>query len=492
MGREMLDACDRLGMLVMDESFDVWTESKMDDDYAQAFPEWWPADTDAMVRKDRNHPSVIMYSIGNEIPDVGNPAGAALGRAMVERIRALDDTRLITNSINPLLACGPELFASLASGAGADGDASPAEMGVNTMMTMMDEYLPLILQQELVDERTAEAYAYLDVCGYNYTESRYAMDHELHPQRVIVGSETNPKKIAANWELVREHPHVIGDFTWTGWDYLGESGIGRVRYESDPADAPGGLMAPYPWISSNTGDIDITGFRRPVSYWREIVWGLRSEPYLAVRPPEHHGEDATFRTMWSFTDAIASWSLDGYEGQPVSVEVYADADEVELLLNGDSVGRVAVGVTHPFVAELETTYEVGELTAVAYRDGNEAGRCSLTTASGPAHLQVQSDRVRVAADDRDVAFVEIAITDADGNVSRDDRPVTVSIDGPAVLQGFGSGNPCTEETFGSPTHDTFNGRAIAVIRPTDPGMITVTVSTKDADDRSVTIEAVHP
>ena len=491
MSRDMLDACDRLGMLVMDEAFDVWTESKMDDDYAQAFPDWWPADVDAMVRKDRNHPSVIMYSIGNEIPDVGNPAGAALGRAIAERIRALDATRLVTNSINPLLACGPELFASLATGATTDeaGGAAPAEMGVNTMMTMMDQYLPIILQQEIVDERTAESYAYLDVCGYNYTESRYGLDHELHPQRVIVGSETNPKKIAPNWELVREHAHVIGDFTWTGWDYLGESGIGRVRYESDPPDAPGALMAPYPWITSNTGDIDITGFRRPVSHWREIVWGLRDTPYLAVRPPEHHGEESSFRGGWSFTDAIASWSWPGFEGKPITVEVYSDADEVELLVNGETAGRVAVGETDPFVASFETTYAAGELVAVAYRNGTETGRVALVSANGPVLLDVQVDRTRIDATDRDLAFVDIALVDADGNVHGEEGSVTVAVDGPGVLQGFGSGNPCTEETFGAPTHNTYNGRALAVVRPTGVGTITVTVSAEGCDDRTVIIEA---
>ncbi len=142
------------------------------------------------------------------------------------------------------------------------------------------------------------------------------MDHDLHPQRVIVGSETNPAKIARNWELVRELPHLIGDFTWTGWDYLGEAGIGRMRYASDDAVEGGlGSWAPYPWITANCGDIDITGFRLPVSYWREIVWGLRDAPYVAVRPPAHHGEEANLRQMWTFTDAIASWSWPGSEGQ---------------------------------------------------------------------------------------------------------------------------------------------------------------------------------
>ncbi len=486
MSRAMLSACDRLGMLVMDEAFDMWTESKNDDDYGRVFPDWWEADVDAMVRKDRNHPSVIMYSIGNEIPDVGTPAGAALGRALAERIRALDATRLVTNSINPLLACGTELFASFTPGA----ELAPVEMGVNTMMTMMEQHLPVLLQLEIVDERTAEAFAYLDVCGYNYTESRYAMDHELHPQRVIVGSENHPKRIAANWELVREHSHVIGDFTWTGWDYLGESGIARVQYASDPADAPGGLLAPYPWITSNTGDIDITGFRRPVSYWREIVWGLRQKPYLAVRPPAHHGEESSFRVGWSFTDAVATWSWDGFEGEPVTVEVYADADEVELLLDGAAVGRSKVGELHPFVASFETTYAPGDITAVGYRGGAETGRASLTSATGPVQLDVQVDRAHIEATDRDLAFVDVTLVDVVGNLhSSEERAVTVAIDGPGMLQGFGSGNPRTEETFAAPTHDTYHGRALAVIRPTGAGTITISVSAEGCDDRTVTIEA---
>jgi beta-galactosidase len=493
MSREMLAACDRLGMLVMDEAFDMWTEQKNDDDYGRVFPDWWQADVDAMVRKDVNHPSVIMYSIGNEIPDVGNPAGARIGRAICERIRALDDTRLVTNSINPLLACGPAMFASLGESAGAPS-TSP-DMGVNTMMSMMEQWLPVLLQGEIVDEKTAEAFASLDVAGYNYTESRYGMDHELHPQRVIVGSETNPAKIARNWELVREHAHVIGDFTWTGWDYLGESGIGRMQYgDGDGGDGgTGGLMGSYPWITSNTGDIDITGFRRPVSHWREIVWGLRTDPYVAVRPPAHHGQPSSLRQAWCFTDGIASWSWPGFEDRPITVEVYADADEVEVLVDGDSVGRAAVGASHPFVASIDTTYAPGELTAVAYRGGAEVGRASLTSASGPVQLDVAVDRARIDATDRDLAYVDVTLVDGNGNLhTSEDRAVTVAVDGPAVLQGFGSGNPCTEETFGTGTHDTFNGRALAVVRPTGAGTIAVTVSAKDCDDRTLTIHAAEP
>jgi beta-galactosidase len=484
MSREMLAACDRLGMLVMDETFDTWTEPKMADDYSHAFPDWWPADVDAMVKKDRNHPCVILYSIGNEIPDTGRPSGAALGRSIAERIRALDDTRLVTNSINPMLSCGMELIATLAGGI----EVAPTEdTGINTMMSMMEQYLPIILQHQVVDERTAESYAYLDVAGYNYTESRYAMDHELHPHRVIVGSETRPPSIAANWQLVRAHPHVIGDFTWTGWDYLGEAGIGRAQYG---AGNSGGFMGAYPWLTANCGDFDITGHRRPVSYWREIVWGRRDTPYLAVRPPAHHGEATSAQSGWSFTDAVASWSWSGFEDRPATVEVYADADEVELLVNGASVGRAPVGAAHGFRAEFETVYSPGELTAVAYRNGAETGRTSLVSATGPVVLDVRAERDLIDADDRDLAYVEIALVDGDGNLHHlQDRPVTVTVDGPAVLQGLGSGNPCTEETFAAPTHDTYQGRALAVLRPTDVGTVTVSVSAPECDDRTIVIEA---
>jgi beta-galactosidase len=486
MSTALLAACDRLGVLVMDETFDMWTEPKMEDDYSHSFPDWWEADVDAMVLKDRNHPCVIMYSIGNEIPETGRPSGAAVGRAIAERIRALDDTRLVTNSINPMLSVGMDVIASLAGGI----EVTPTEdTGINTMMAMMEQFLPIILQHDVIDERTAESYAYLDVAGYNYTESRYAMDHDLHPHRVIVGSENRPPSIAANWLLVRQHPHVLGDFTWTGWDYLGEAGIGRAQYASEEI---GGFMGEYPWLTANCGDFDITGFRRPVSYWREIVWGRRAEPYVAVRPPARHGEATSAGTGWSFTDAVASWSWPGFEDRPVTVEVYADADEVELLVNGTSVGREPAGADHKYRAVFETTYSPGELTAVAYRDGAESGRVSLISASGAVELDVRVDRDRIAADDRDLAYVEIALIDDDGNVHHDeDRAVTVAADGPAVLQGFGSGNPCTDETFANPTHDTFDGRALAVIRPTGPGTITVTVSAKDCDDRTVTFEAVE-
>ena len=218
------------------------------------------------------------------------------------------------------------------------------------------------------------------------------MDHELHPHRVIVGTENRPPSIAAtgNWCASTRTCSATS---------RGPVGTTSARPASDGASPVrigelGGFMGEYPWLTANCGDFDITGHRRPVSYWREIVWGLRAEPYVAVRPPAHHGEATSAGTGWSFTDAIASWSWPGFEDRPVTVEVYADADEVELLVNGTSVGRAAAGEDHRYRAVFETTYAPGELTAVAYRDGAETGRRRWSRRAAPVLLDVRVDRAR--------------------------------------------------------------------------------------------------
>ena len=262
MSPAMLDACDRLGMLVMDEAFDMWTMSKSDDDYARSFPEWWERDVDAMVDKDFNHPSVVLYSIGNEIMDIGTDAGVAWSRRLVDAIRSRDDTRLVTSGVQALFAVRDKL-GELFAAAGAEVDT---DTGVNTQMTQMFDHMTMAMRSDLVDERTAATHATLDVAGYNYLESRYDLDHELHPNRVILGTENNPRAIDANWQYIESHDHVIGDFTWTGWDYLGEVGVGRVMWPDEVSDdAEPGFMAPYPWLTAWCGDIDITGHRRPAS-----------------------------------------------------------------------------------------------------------------------------------------------------------------------------------------------------------------------------------
>jgi len=478
--RALLDACDRVGMLVMDELTDVWTEAKAPFDYTLSFPQWWERDVEAMVAKDFNHPSVIMYSIGNEIFETGTPIGSTWGRALAEKLRSLDDTRFVTNGINGTLAV-------------MDRTASTGEVGehvdVNTMIANMGAMFGRISASDQVTEATEESAAVLDVVGFNYGDSRYEPDAIRFPNRVIVGSETFAGHVGELWRLVRANPHVIGDFTWTGWDYLGEAGIGRVDYTDDEDYVATGVEAGYPWLIAWCGDIDITGHRRPISYYREIVYGLRDTPYIAVHRPQFHGRP-TAQTPWSWTDSVSSWSWDVPVGAPATVDVYSNAEEVELVLNGRSIDRVRVGTETAFLARFETTYEPGELVAVSYLAGREQARAVLRTADDAVRLVATCDRDAIDADDTDLAYVTVALRDDDGTLATHrDRPVTVQVSGPGVLAGLGSARPRTQEPFGGSRCTTFDGRALAIVRPTGPGEITVHVDADGCEPVTSTILA---
>lgn len=484
MSRAMLDACDRLGMLVMDEAFDTWTRPKRDHDYAKDFTRCWEQDLLAMVRKDVNHPSVIMYSIGNEIPEIATSTGRQWSRRLAERLRAADPSRPVTNGVNASLACPSELVAAIAS---ATPEGLTEDFGVNTLAAAMFSILPRLMRSALVDERTEEAFACLDAAGYNYLHDRYELDAELHPHRVIVGTEVMPAAVATSWQQIQQLDHVIGDFCWTGWDYLGEAGIGRISY--DPGD-DGAILNAFPHLTATSGDLDITGHRLPISYYRETVYGLRTEPYVVVQDPQHHGIPPRHRSPWSWTDAVPSWTWPGYEGKPATISVYADAEEVEVVLNGDSQGRQRITADKTCRLESTVDYRPGELVVIAYTGGQEVGRTALRTAAGDAVLAVQADRSTVRADDTDLAYLSIALVDAQGTpVPRADRRVEVTVSGPGTLQGLGTGNPRTVERFDSSECRTFEGRALAIIRPTGAGEIAVTVAAPDCPAVTTVLQA---
>jgi beta-galactosidase len=471
-------------MLVMDELSDVWTVSKSTNDYSLAFPEWWERDVEAMVAKDFNHPSVIMYSIGNENPETGSGLAGQWGRKVAEKVRALDPTRYVTNGVNGFVAAISEVTALMQQHASA-ADAAEGQ-GVNGAMNMGD-FMNQISASPQVTQKTEEAFAMLDVAGMNYGDARYAMDKELFPNRVIVGTETFPSHIDVNWKLVEEHPHVLGDFTWTGWDYLGEAGAGRITYLEGEA-APS-FQGGFPWLTAWTGDIDITGYRRPVSFYRETVFGLRHLPYIAVQRPETFGKPS-FAGQWSWSDTVSGWSWDAAPGTPTAVEVYSGADEVELLINGRSYGRKPAGRDSAFKTVFEVEVEQGEITAVAYTRGEESARASLRSVSGALRLDASAERSAIVADDRDLAYVAIEIRDAEGNLAHAaDRSVTVSLAGPGTLLAVGSGRPDQTERFDSGTHRTFDGRALAIVRPTGAGDIIVTVSAEGLATTTVTVAA---
>lgn len=511
MSRAMLDACDRHGVVVMDEAWDVWTEPKRDHDHALRFDARWRADLAAMVRKDRNHPCVVLYSTGNEIPEVGSPLGAARAREIAEHVRSLDPTRYVTNAVQPLLAIRDFIskIRDLATGGaleggGASADAAdaagaaevPEQAGVNTMMASWAQIKDRLLGTPLVSETMEQVCASLDVAGYNYLDVRYQLDGEQCPNRVIVGSETYVTAFARSWPLIEAAPHVIGDFTWTGWDYLGEVGIGRVEHTDASDGAAGGaganagISGAYPWLVAHAGDIDITGERRPASYFREIVLGLRTDPYMAVVRPRSASATVAYSGPWSWSDSLASWTWEGHEGTGLRVEVYAAAEEVEVLCNGRSFGRQPAGPAREFTATFTVPYEPGELTAVAFASGREVGRAALRTAEGSVRLAAHADRSALRADDTDLAHVAVTLVDGRGTVHPGvDREVTVAIDGPAVLQGFASADPKATTSFRSATCPTYEGKALAVIRPSGVGAITVRFSAADLDPVTCVLEA---
>ena len=477
----LLDACDRLGMLVMNEIFDAWTQPKVNFDYSMDFSHHWQEDVDSFVRGSVNHPSVILYSIGNEIPETGSSNGAKYGRAIAERIKALDPSRPTLNSVNGMMSV-MSILESL-----RDNSAAEQQSGdINQQMTDLREIMSQIMRSDLITYATEEAYANVDVAGYNYMDVRYENDHVLFPNRVICGTETYPPRIAQNWGLIAKCPHVIGDFTWTGWDYLGEAGIGLVKREQPAMEY--GVSAPYPSLTAWCGDLSICGERRPVSYYREIVFGLRRKPYLAVLRPEN-AELPAVTTPWSWSDSIASWCFPGLEGKPVTVEVYSDAEEVALLVNGTEVARAETGAEHAFLASIQTAYQPGTIEAVAIRGGQEAERFSLCTESGTARLHAAPEEERHSNMPGEMIYIPISVVGESGAVIPSCNPkVSVSVEGCAEIAAFGTDDPCPEEDFSDTKRTLFDGRALLVLRPTGTGTASVNFSAEGFKAENLVIE----
>lgn len=483
MSPALLDACDKLGMYVMDEFADAWVTAKVDFDYGTEMPTWWKQDIHAMVEKDYNHPCVILYSIGNEISEAGNPIDIQWGKLLADEIRKLDDTRYVTNCINPLL-CAMDQFVALMKKLEA-AEAGGESTEINAVMNDHEAIASRFICSDAVSEVIAQANAQVDIIGYNYALPRYDIDHASDPNSIIVGAETYPKDLDINWERVMRDPYVIGDFSWTAWDYLGEAGIGKVRYNENGG---GMFYAPYPVKAAYCADFDLIGNRRPTSYWREIIWGLRKAPFLCVQPPVHHDDEKRL-TNWIMTDAVRSWNFSGQEGKTVAVEVYTDAEEAELFVNGRSVGKKKVGEVKKAQVLFETVYEPGVVRVVAYRGGKECGADEIVTAGAPKRILANADRSAVPADGSDICYVDISITDEHGRLNPEaNTPVSIRAEGCGLVQGFGSADPESEENYYDFTARAFEGRLRAAIRANgSKGEILVTLSAAGMADAQVRI-----
>jgi beta-galactosidase len=446
----MLDACDRLGMLVIDETFDCWRTGKNPNDYHLYFEDWWQRDTESMVKRDRNHPSIIMWSIGNEVAErTGVSDGYSWAGKQADFIRSLDATRWITSAL-------PFLFEEML--------ADPSFMqNLGDAQSLFDpkKLVPADLETDSWGNRTGEFNEALDVVGYNYLYSRYDWDGKRFPERVMAGTETFPYLAYEFWKETERMPYVIGDFVWTSIDYLGESGIGRVTVD-DPT--PFFAANPWPYHLANCGDIDICGFKRPQSYYRDLLWGVRTAPFIGVLDPQLFGKKLQFN-QWGWEPVIDSWSFPGQEGQQTHVHVYAVDEEVELFVNGVSAGRKLAGAAEKNKAIFEVTYQPGTVEAVSYRGGKETGRTSLKTTGSPVALRAAVDRPEIHCEFGDLAYVTVDIVDPDVLVVKwADPEISFEVTGAGELIAIGTANPLSEELYVGNKRKAWNGHLMAVVR----------------------------
>lgn len=412
-----LDACDRLGMLVMDEAFDCWKYGKNPNDYGRFFEEWWQRDLASMVLRDRHHPSVVMWSIGNEIPGQDTPEGAEIGGRLAAYVRELDPTRPVAQAAFP----------------------------------------------EAQTEKLDPLFAHLDVMGYNYMWRKYEPDHERVPGRVMAGTESFPRECFESWMAAIDHPWVIGDFVWTAMDYLGEAGIGK----SMPQSLPPGYEDPRLWTVSNCGDIDLIGDKRPPSYYRDAVWGLK--PMVAAFVPAlgPDGEpEVVGEWNWGWIDERPSWTWPGREGSTVTVHVYSSCPNVRLLVNGKDLGVKETTRATRYTATYEAPLEPGELVAIGYDPrGKELVRQTIRTAGKPAALRLTPDRSALHADGQDLSFVMVDVVDAAGvRQPNADHLVRFSVSGPGKIVGVGNADPRSEESFQQARRKAWRGRCLVVVK----------------------------
>src|SRR5688572_326592 len=441
---EFLDACDRLGMLVIDEAFDMWKYANNPHDYHLYFPEWWSKDIGSMVFRDRNHPSIILWSIGNEIRGMETPEVINIAKMLGDYIRKLDPTRPITAAVNGL---------------------SPAK----------DPF-----------------FATLDIKGYNYAaggdhlkESIYKQDHDRLPGRIMMGTESYPLEAFGAWMPVIDYPFVIGDFVWTAFDYIGEASIGWRGYWQESNF--------YPWNLAFCGDIDICGWKRPQSYYRDALW-MENRISVFVKPPNPSfplNPNKQSWSKWEWHDVVADWNWAGYENKPLEVSVYSSCQEVELFLNGKSLGKKQTNRDTKFTATWQLPYKAGILKTIGYTNGKQVASSQLQTAKQPVKIKLSADRSIIKADGQDLSYITVELVDANGvRNPKAENLVKFKIDGPGTIVGVGNANPVSLESYQLQQRKAWQGRCLVIIRSTqNSGNINLTVTVDGMPSSKLVITA---
>lgn len=451
---EMLEACDRLGMLVIDEAFDTWNMSKSYYDFSQFFAKEGMEELESFIKRDRNHPCVAIWSVGNELPEQGGLGdGYRTSAVLTARVRELDSTRPVAGAL-----CS--MFTGLDD---EDNQRFWQPLIESAMKTgVLGNNMDSDFGRQVWNDYTEAFAAPWDIVGYNYLNYQYAKTAELFPNRVVIATESMPGEAEEYWAGVEKYPFVLGDFEWTSQDYLGEAGIGKVLHVEPDQLARAALevfQTPYPWRCAQTGDFDLCGFEKPQLAFKRIVWGSK-ETYIAVKDPKYHGKaELVIRYAWS--DCAHSWTWPVEPGSPVEVNVYSSADEVELVLNGRSLGRQPAKNT----ASFSLTYEPGTLEAISYTEGREISRDKLETHGKPVGLKLTPDKSILDADGDSLCFVKVEAVDAEGRfVHWAEAEAAAEVEGVATLAAFGTGRTCTEENYTVGRVTLHRGTALAIVR----------------------------
>ena len=444
--RAFLDACDSIGILVIDEAFDGWRQAKTPYDYSTLIDSCYREDIHAMVRRDRNHPSIICWSIGNEVMERKDIRVVTTARKMKDAIKDYCCERPVTEAL-----CS------------WDSD------------------------WEIYDPH-AEV---LDIAGYNYMLHKHASDHERDPLRVILQTESFPRDAWRNWQTVEDYSYVIGDIVWTGLDYLGESGIGRYYYDGDtPGEhyVEGGQPE---WHGAYCGDVDITGWRKPISHYRELLWNRDTAPvlYMAVKEPD--GYYGTIReTAWSVWPTWESWTWNGWEGKPVEVEVYTSLPSVRLYLNDRLVGEQQSAECK---AVFTLPYQPGTLRAEGVTEEGQPVSVSLSTAGEPCQIRLTADKSTFLADGQDLIYVTVEILDRNGLVCPDAAiPLTATVKGAGSLLSFASADLKDTSVYTDAHCTTWKSRALLAVRSSaKSGSVSVTVKGDGLSQSQLTLNATN-
>ena len=466
--KELLNACDEIGMLVIEEAFDVWNMEKDYYDFSNYFEHEWETELSQMILRDRNHPCIFMWSIGNELPEQG---GLSNGYETSEKLAAF------TKKTDPTRYVGGALCSFFRGLDDTDNEKywksvmeNAAAMRENGMVNLDCEF-----GQQIWDSYTAPFVKDWDIVGYNYLQYQYEPSHAAHPERVICCTESKPREFGSYWADVERFPYVIGDFEWTSMDYIGEAGIGNSFYaEPEQVSQIRQTMfrAQYPARTADVGDFDICGFEKPQIGYKKCVWGS-DETFLVSYDPEVHDKvELLGRYGWGKCER--SWSWPVLAGVPIKVEVYSKAASVEVIVNGTSLGRKPAGQENDFRAVFETTYEPGIITAVSYNtDGNEISRDEQRTVGKPVKLAVHEDEILaelrasgiIPTDEESVRYLVVEVTDAEGNlVPYAEQKVTTQELGIDYILALGTGRPTTEENYTSGEITTYRGRALMIAR----------------------------